>query len=78
MMERDDVGLLLLSSRVAEMVRHLSARRVDDVLPVVLEVPEKDAAATSLASDPVFQRVAQMLGEEGAPKAGGAAGGRGE
>ncbi len=43
MLERDDIGIIMLSQHVAEMIRNLIVEH-DAVIPTILEIPSKDVA----------------------------------
>ena len=59
---RDDIGVLLISQDIAEIIRHL----LDDyeqLLPTVLEIPSKDHPYDS-SKDGIMQRIKRMLGQD--------------
>jgi V-type H+-transporting ATPase subunit F len=59
---RDDIGVLLISQDIAEVIRHL----LDDyeqLLPTVLEIPSKDHPYDP-TKDGIMQRIKRMLGQD--------------
>jgi len=43
LLERDDIGIIMISQHIAEMIRNLIAD-YDQVIPTIMEIPSKDYA----------------------------------
>lgn len=59
MLEREDMGIILISQHVAEMIRNLIVEH-DSVIPTILEIPSKDVAYDP-EKDTILQRAARIL-----------------
>ena len=59
MLEREDMGIILISQHVAEMIRNLIVEH-EDVIPTILEIPSKDVAYDP-EKDTILQRAARIL-----------------
>jgi V-type H+-transporting ATPase subunit F len=57
--EREDVGILLISQTVAEMIRNLIAE-YEGIVPTVLEIPSKDAPYEA-EKDSILIKAARIL-----------------
>jgi V-type H+-transporting ATPase subunit F len=57
--EREDVGILLISQTVAEMIRNLIAE-YEGIVPTVLEIPSKDAPYEA-DKDSILIKAARIL-----------------
>ncbi len=63
LVQRGDVGLIIMNQPVADQVRATVAAHTLSV-PMVLEIPAAGGSgAAAAASDPIMKRVLQMLGE---------------
>lgn len=61
LIDRGDVGLIIINAAIAEQIRGTIAAHTDTV-PMVLEIPS-GSSTTDLQKDPLLKRVLQMLGE---------------
>ena len=59
MLERDDVGIILVSQHIAEMVRNLIIGH-EEVIPTIMEIPSKDFAYDPM-KDTILTRAARIL-----------------
>lgn len=59
MLQRDDVGIIMISQSIAETIRNLIAEH-DQVIPTIMEIPSKDVPYDPL-KDTVLCRAARML-----------------
>ena len=59
MLERDDIGIILISQHVAEMVRNLIVEH-EEVIPTIMEIPSKDFAYEP-EKDTILTRAARIL-----------------
>lgn len=59
MLDRDDLGIILVSQHVAEMVRNLITGH-EEVIPTIMEIPSKDHAYDP-EKDTILTRAARIL-----------------
>ncbi len=59
LLERDDVGIILISQHIAEMIRNLIAE-YEGIIPTIMEIPSKDYAYDP-EKDTILQRAARIL-----------------
>ena len=59
MTNRSDMGIVLISQHVAEMIRNLIAD-YDKIFPTILEIPSKESGY-DIEKDTILQRAARML-----------------
>jgi V-type H+-transporting ATPase subunit F len=59
MLQRDDIGIIMISQSIAETIRNLIAEH-DQVIPTIMEIPSKDVPYDPL-KDTVLCRAARML-----------------
>ena len=59
LLEREDVGIILISQHVAEIVRNLIAEH-QEVIPTIMEMPSKDHAYEP-EKDTILSRAARIL-----------------
>jgi V-type H+-transporting ATPase subunit F len=59
LLEREDIGIIMISQHVAEMIRNLIAEHVL-VIPTIMEIPSKDFAYDPL-KDNILVRAAKIL-----------------
>jgi len=59
MLERDDMGIILISQHVAELIRNLIAE-YDGVIPTIMEIPSKDVAYDP-EKDTILKKAARIL-----------------
>ena len=59
MLERDDIGIIMISQHVAEMVRNLIVEH-EEVIPTIMEIPSKDFAYEP-EKDTILTRAARIL-----------------
>ncbi len=59
MLQRDDIGIIMISQNIAEQIRNLIAEH-DQVIPTIMEIPSKDVPYDPL-KDTVLCRAARML-----------------
>ena len=58
-LERDDVGIVLISQNVAEIVRNIIAEH-QEVIPTIMEIPSKDTPYEP-EKDTILSRAARIL-----------------
>ena len=59
MLERHDIGIILISQNIAERVRNIIVEH-DKVMPTILEIPSKDTPYEA-DKDTIVRRAASML-----------------
>ena len=59
MLDRDDIGIIMISQHVAEMVRNLIVEH-EEVIPTIMEIPSKDFAYEP-EKDTILVRAARIL-----------------
>lgn len=59
MLERDDIGIIMISQHVAEIVRNLIVEH-EEVIPTIMEIPSKDVAYDP-EKDTILTRAARIL-----------------
>ena len=59
MLERHDIGIILISQNIAERVRNIIVEH-DNVMPTILEIPSKDTPYEA-DKDTIVRRAASML-----------------
>ena len=59
MLERHDIGIILISRNIAERVRNIIVEH-DNVMPTILEIPSKDTPYEA-DKDTIVRRAASML-----------------
>lgn len=59
MLEREDIGIIMISQNIAEQIRNLIAEH-DKVIPTIMEIPSKDFAYDPI-KDNILVRAAKIL-----------------
>ena len=59
MLDRDDMGIIMISQTVAEQVRNLIVEH-EEVIPTIMEIPSKDHAYEP-EKDTILTRAARIL-----------------
>ena len=59
MLERHDIGIILISQNIAERVRNIIVEH-DKVMPTILEIPSKDTPYEA-DKDTIVRRAASIL-----------------
>ncbi len=59
LLDRDDVGIIMISQNIAEQIRNLIAEH-EDVIPTIMEIPSKDVAYDP-EKDIILVRAARIL-----------------
>lgn len=59
LLDRDDIGVIMISQNIAEMVRNLITEH-EEVIPTIMEIPSKDVAYDP-EKDMILNRAARIL-----------------
>jgi V-type H+-transporting ATPase subunit F len=59
MLDRDDMGIIMISQNIAEQIRNLIAEHTE-VIPTIMEIPSKDVPYDP-EKDLILTRAARML-----------------
>eukprot|EP00347_Sterkiella_histriomuscorum_P020852 403336220 len=59
LIDRDDIGIIMISQNIAEMIRNLITEH-QEVIPTVMEIPSKDVAYDP-EKDMILNRAARIL-----------------